>query len=152
MASYRSRLVKIPQVARMTISGMKDTDIAPSLNMSYAGLVGLKQSQEYKDYFALLFSTHIGAMDATLADNTKMMKEHYKSIVPLALQGLVETVKQTKDLKARLMAAKEILDRDPAGTFNGQAKSEDTQPEIPDTVMDNAAVAGNKIATNYKVN
>jgi hypothetical protein len=88
-------------------------------------------------------------MDEALAGRADALKEYAKQGVPVALRALLEAATQQRDLRARISAASEILDRDPDRTFaKGQVRSEPDAPAISeaalkalDGVADAAAIA-----------
>ena len=56
-------------------------------------------------------------MDERLADNADLMGRQMKIAVPMALQTIIETAMQRRDLKSALLASKEILNSDPDRRF-----------------------------------
>lgn len=88
-------------------------------------------------------------MDEALAGRADALKEYAKQGVPVALRALLEAATQQRDLRARISAASEILDRDPERLFaKGQVRLEDNAPAVSeaalkalDEVADKTAVA-----------
>lgn len=116
MASERMML-KISQIARMRIQGVKDTTIAAALGMSNSGLQRILRLPFYKDYEASVLSGQISKLDEKLAQNRDLLRRYAKSSVPVALQGLVELARQRRDLKTALEAQRDILRIDPDKNF-----------------------------------
>lgn len=117
MSSYAKVSIKIPQIARWRLAGIKDTTIGQMLGMSSGGLARLLATEEYKEYEAALLNGHLSKMDEALAGRVNLIQKEFSAGVPAAVRCLLDTVTQRKDLKASLEAAKEILDRDPDRTL-----------------------------------
>jgi DNA-binding transcriptional MerR regulator len=145
---YAKTNIKIPQVCRWRMAGIKDTKIAELLNMTQSGLAQILASQEYKDYEESYLQGHLSKMDEALAGKISEIRKNFQPLVPAAMRALVDAVTQRKDLKASLEAAKEILDRDPDRTLNKNKESQQAET-IPEEVLNQAVTAGNEIAKNY---
>ena len=142
--------IKIPQIARWRVAGVRDTKIAQLLGMSPQGVNCIVQSQEYKEYEAAILNGHISSMDRALAGKVEAIHHEFRVLVPAAMRVLVDAVTQRRDLKTALEAAKEIFKRDPERTLPEQRSDEYIAPGIPNEVLDNAAAEGNVIAASLK--
>lgn len=120
MASNRMML-KIAQIARMRICGVKDVAIAPALNMSAGNLQRILRTPMYQEYEQALMHGHLSEMDKKMASNRALLWKMQQMAVPMAQRRILEVAMQHKDLKAALAASKEILDRDPDRTLVTQA-------------------------------
>lgn len=110
-------MLKIHQIARMRVRGMKDAQIAQHFQLSPQGMARLVASDEYKEVENQVLNGVITAWDQTLGADINQMRHAYKSTLPVALQALVDAALQQRDVKASIEAAKEILDRDPDKNF-----------------------------------
>jgi hypothetical protein len=108
----RRALIKAEQIARMVVKGMKGTQIALELGMSYDGVTRILRNPDYLRIEEQVRSGVIGKMDARL-DRRAEMGEEVEEAVPEALAVLLDAVKKKRDLKAAL----ELLDRDPQRQF-----------------------------------
>jgi hypothetical protein len=147
--TLKTSSIKIPQIARWRIAGVTDTKIAELIHMSIPGLARILATDEYKQYEAALLNGHLSDMDRALAGKVSAIHQEMRQAVPAALRALVDTVTQRRDLKAAMVAAKEILNRDPDRSLPDHADSGDTAQGIPTEVLEAAAAEGNKIASNY---
>lgn len=147
--AYAKTNIKIPQIARWRIAGISDTKIQQMLGMSSGGLARILATPEYIEYEAALLNGHLSAMDRALAGKVDAIHNECRQAVPAALRCLVETVTQRRDLKAAMMAAKEILNRDPDHALPESREGEGVSPGVPAEVISAAAEEGNKIASNY---
>jgi|SRR5215469_4971568 len=140
--------LKIPQIARFRLAGIKDVEIQRLIKMSPGGFYRLVNTDEYKDYEDALKQRHLGKMDAALEGNVNAIRQELTAAVPSALRCLVDTVTQGKDLKMRFEAAKEILDRDPNCTLT---KDKNRVPVTPNGLsaeaLEAAVVASNEVKT-----
>ena len=125
--------IKIEQIARMRIAGIKDVRICDLLNISQGGLSRILNLPEYKDHEAAILQGHLTQMDSALAGRTKEMHQAFECAVPAAMRTLVEAVTQRRDLRAAIDASREILDRDPKRTF-AKASRQDVS-DLPGTVL-----------------
>jgi hypothetical protein len=91
----------------------------------------------------------VSKMDEALAGRADALKEYAKQGVPVALRALLEAATQQRDLRARISAASEILDRDPDRLFaKGQVRASEDAPAVSeaalkalDEVADKTAIA-----------
>jgi hypothetical protein len=147
--TLKTASIKIPQIARWRIAGVTDTKIAELIHMSIPGLARILATDEYKQYEAALLNGHLSDMDRALAGKVEAIHQECRQAVPAALRALVDTVTQRRDLKAALMAAKEILNRDPDRLLPEAGEGAMAAPGVPAEVLNAAAEEGNRIATNY---
>lgn len=118
----RQVVIKAEQIARMIVKGMKGTQIAIEMGMSYDGLQRILRQPEYLAIEERIRNEVINKMDARLAQRAAM-EQQIEDAVPEAMKILIDQVVKKRDLKAAL----EILDRDPVKQF---AKSR--QPQVAD--------------------
>ena len=125
-------LAKIEQIARWRVAGVKDSVIAQKLGMSYGGLTRILQTELYKKREAEVRHMLTGKMDQVLVeDRTAILKNELKDAVPDALRFIIDQCRQGADMRARMAAAKEVLDRDPTKTFSKTARAEGENPTSP---------------------
>lgn len=109
--------LKIEQVSRLRCAGVKDSQIMQMLGISQGCLSRILRLAEYQSAEAAHLTGSLTKFDEVIALRTDVMKQYFASAIPASMRALVDTVLQRRDLKARLEAAKEILDRDPKRTF-----------------------------------
>lgn len=128
--------ILIEQIARYRVGGIRDGVIAAKLNISQSGLSRILSLPEYKDEEACVLSGTVSKMDEALAGRADALKEYAKQGVPVALRALLEAATQQRDLRARISAASEILDRDPDRLFaKGQVKLGDTAQAVSEAAL-----------------
>ena len=110
-ASYK-RMLRMEHCARLENLLWKDADIAAHLNMSPAGLAQLKGDPEYPAVRNRIKTGVISQLDEELKDDFNYQREKIRSMMPVALDGLLELAMQTKNERVRLGACAEIMDRD----------------------------------------
>jgi len=138
-------LIKIEQIARLRVAGIKDVRIAALVNLTNSGLQRILATPDYQEHEAAVLAGTITKMDEALAGRVNEMKQEFAVGVPAAMRALLETVTQRRDLRARLAAASEILDRDPDRAFaKTRLGISEVAPGVtlPDTVLEIAAQAG----------
>lgn len=138
-------LAKIEQIARLRVAGVRDSRIAQLLGMSYGGLTRILQTQFYQEKEATVRKMLAQEMDKTLVTSrTELLNGELQEAVPDALRFIIDTCRKGQDLRARLAASKEVLDRDPNRAFikganasAGQGAS--TNPNsLPGSVLESA--------------
>lgn len=140
----------IEQLARMRVAGIRDNVIAAKLGMSQGGLSRILALPEYQDCEAAVLSGTVSKMDAALAGRADALNQYFKQGVPVALRALVESVTQSRDLRARISAASEILDRDPDRQFaKGTVRlgGDVAAQPLSEAHLDSIAVDADKAAT-----
>jgi hypothetical protein len=137
--------IRIEQIARYRIAGVRDQKICELLQIEMANLRYIMSLQDYKETEEALLTGQLTAMDKELAGKVDALKGQVRSAVPAALRCLVDTVNQRRDLRTALAAATEILDRDPDRTFSAKQASSEETPHIPDIVLDQAAKDADKV-------
>jgi len=143
--------IKIEQIARLRVAGIKDVRIAALVGLTNSGLQRILALPEYQEHEQSILDGTISKMDEALAGRVQEMKREFSVGVPAAMRALLETVTQRRDLRARLAAASEILDRDPDRAF---AKTRLGQSEVapgvslPDAVLEVAAKQGAAVAAS----
>jgi hypothetical protein len=111
MATARM-ILRLHQIARLRICGVKDAEIAKALCMTYPALYRITRLREYQDLESSLLHGHLSALDARLAANVNLSRQVSEIAVPAAMRRIVELALQNTDLKTALAASSEILDRD----------------------------------------
>lgn len=140
--------IAIQQIARMRIAGIRDGVIAAKLGMSQSGLSRILALQEYRDEEDAALHGTISKMDEALAGRAEDLKNYARQGIPVALRALVEAVTQQKDLRARISAASELLDRDPDRNFvKGQAKLDANAPAVSEQFLEGLTANADKAAT-----
>jgi len=128
--------ILIEQIARLRVGGIRDGVIAAKLNISQSGLSRIISLPDYKDVEQAVLQGTVSKMDEALAGRADALKEYAKQGVPVALRALLEAATQQRDLRARISAASEILDRDPERTFaKGQVRAEPNAPAISEETL-----------------
>jgi hypothetical protein len=124
---------KIEEIARMRVAKKTNSAIAAAMCMSYGGLSRILATPEYQAYEDAIREENNLALDVRLEKRRELMIK-VEDAVPDALQVMLNSIKQTRDLRMQFAAAKEILDRDPGRTIPKQVASQATptaQPTAP---------------------
>jgi hypothetical protein len=138
-------LAKIEQIARWRVAGVKDSVIAQKLGMSYGGLVRILQTELYKKRETEVRHFLTGKMDQVLVeDRTSILKNELRDAVPDALKFIIDQCRQGSDMRARMAAAKEVLDRDPSKTFSKTGRAEDQSSNNPNGLPEGVLSAAKK--------
>lgn len=135
-------------------TSLPDTRIADLVGLSPAGLSALMKQPEYLEMEEAAMAGRISDLDKQLAEDKEQLAKEFRYAVPTALKALVETVQQRRDLRARIAAAKEILDRDPEAQFTGSSsvfgESGSRPPELPAELVKSLAAEGNRTVTQIR--
>jgi hypothetical protein len=134
----RKVFLKIHQIARFRVRGHKDADIARHFGLSQGGFARLVGSSEYKEIEAQVLQTVLGRLDESAVNEITDLRLKFSAALPEAIKSLLDTVKQNRDLKARMEAVKEIFDRDPQKTFTKSSPSgggPGVAPTLPGEVL-----------------
>ena len=143
--------IVIEQLARMRVAGIRDNIIAAKLGMSQGGLSRILALQEYQDVEAAVLSGTVSKMDASLAGRADLLKDYARQGVPVALRALVEACTQSRDLRARISAAGELLDRDPDKLFSkGIGRLNEQAQPVSTAMLDAIAVEADKVGAAVK--
>lgn len=105
--------IRIEQIARYRIAGVRDQKIAELLNITPAVLKFITDKPEYKNTEEALLVGHLTEMDIAIAGKVEPLRNQMRSAVPSALRCLIEVANQRRDLRTALAASVEILKRDP---------------------------------------
>ncbi len=141
--------IKIQQIARMRVAGIKDVVIASHLGYSTSGLARILKLPDYQELEEAILSGVISKMDESLAGRSEAMHEEFAVGVPLAMRALLDAARQRKDVKASISAAAEILERDPKRTFS---KRKEDQPfdrselNLPEAILATTERIGDEVA------
>lgn len=140
--------IKMAQIAKMRVAGIKDVQIAAGLNITNSGLQRILRLQDYKDIEEAELQGHLTKMDEVLAGKREDLQQMWRKAVPVACRGILEIAMQKRDLRAALAAHKEILDRDPDRIFSSkdQTDGDDNGRRLPRGVLENASSEANKTA------
>jgi len=117
--------IRMEQIARLRVGGMKDAQIAALVGLTPAGVARIVGTPEYRELQETILTVHLANLDKALA------REDFTVAVRAAFNTLLEATTQRKDLKAAVSAAKEILDRDPARTLTKDPQIE-SSVALPD--------------------
>lgn len=109
--------IRMEQIARLRVGGMKDAQIARLVGLTSAGVARIAGTAEYRKLEETILKSHVANLDKVLADQIADSRRDFTAAVRAALDTLLETTMQRKDLRAAVSAAREILDRDPARTL-----------------------------------
>jgi hypothetical protein len=144
--------IRIPQIARMRVAGLKDAVIAATVGLSPPGLARILALPEYKEVEDSILQGTISKMDLALAGRADLCRQEFKVGVPMAMRTLLDTVQQRRDLRASLKAAEEILDRDPDRTFVKVSKVEPAvqTPTLTGEVLQALAPQADKVTSSLK--
>lgn len=110
---------KMEQVARYRVAGLKDAKIAQLTGLTASGVARLVADEDYKLIAQDVQAGLISKMDANLDQRADALELQLNDAVPAALQVIIDTAKgiNNADLKTRMMASKEVLDRAPDSRF-----------------------------------
>lgn len=146
-------MLKITQIARLRIAGVKDVVIAQHLNITNAGLQRILRTPDYKEYEEAYLAGHLSQMDERLAGKVDLIGKQARAAVPMALRTIIEVAMQRKDLKSALAASKEILDRDPEKTLAKDMVSAGPGASLPQVLFDSVAKDADVVAaeSNRKI-
>lgn len=137
--------IRIEQIARYRIAGLRDIRIAEILKITPAALKFICDKVEYKEVEEALLIGQLTEMDLALAGQIEPLRQEVRNAVPAALRCLVDAVNQRRDLRTALAASVEILKRDPDRVAPDlERKSGPTDEEgrlltIPQSLMDETA-------------
>lgn len=139
--------IRIEQIARYRIAGLRDIRIAEILKITPAALKFITDKVEYKEVEEALLIGHLTEMDLALAGQVDPLRQEVRNAVPAALRCLVDAVNQRRDLRTALAASVEILKRDPDRVAPDLERGSSIRPEdpfegmktIPQSLMDETA-------------
>ena len=147
--------IRIEQIARYRIAGIRDFRIAEILKITPAALKFITEKIEYKEVEEALLVGHLTEMDLALAGQVDPLRQEVRNAVPAALRCLVDAVNQRRDLRTALAASVEILKRDPdrvapdleRGVRGGDGETLDYMKTIPQSMMEETARSADVVAT-----
>jgi hypothetical protein len=147
--------IRIEQIARYRIAGIRDFRIAEILKITPAALKFITEKVEYKEVEEALLVGHLTEMDLALAGQVDPLRQEVRNAVPAALRCLVDAVNQRRDLRTALAASVEILKRDPDRVAPdleraSRVSSEDPleyMKTIPQSMMEETARSADVVAT-----
>jgi hypothetical protein len=145
-------ILRLHQIARLRICGVKDAAIAAALCMTPQALYRITRLREYQDLESSLLHGHLSALDARLAANVNLSRKVSEIAVPAAMRRVVELALQDKDLKTSLAACSEILDRD-ANRTHVHVKDQITAglgagPGLPQALLDSISKDADGVAVS----
>jgi len=146
--------IRIEQIARYRIAGIRDFRIAEILKITPAALKFITEKMEYKEVEEALLIGHLTEMDLALAGQVDPLRQEIRNAVPAALRCLVDAANQRRDLRTALAASVEILKRDPdrvAPDLERSARVSDSDPleymkTIPQSMMEETARSADIVA------
>lgn len=128
--------IRIEQIARMRIAGLRDGKICEILKLSPAALHFIVSKDEYKETEEALLLGHLTEMDQALAGKVDELRFQMRTAVPAAMRCVLETVNQRRDLRTALAASLEVFKLDPDRTFAPVGKpGDDAINVLPDSVV-----------------
>lgn len=147
--------IRIEQIARYRIAGIRDFRIAEILKITPAALKFITEKVEYKEVEEALLIGHLTEMDLALAGQVDPLRQEIRNAVPAALRCLVDAVNQRRDLRTALAASVEILKRDPdrvapdleRASRTGEADPLEYMKTIPQSMMEETARSADVVAT-----
>jgi hypothetical protein len=138
--------IRIEQIARYRIAGLRDVRIAEILKITPAALKFITDKVEYKEVEEALLIGQLTEMDLALAGQIEPLRQEVRNAVPAALRCLVDAVNQRRDLRTALAASVEILKRDPDRVAPDLERAScassdpyDGMKTIPQSLMDETA-------------
>ena len=140
---------KIEQIARLRVGGLTLTAIAANLGMSIDGIARITALDYYKQAYEKVSQEQITRLDKQLQDKADILTKHFNEGIPQAVATLYEAVKQKRDMRVALEAAKEFLDRDPERRFVKTSRAAQQQAEagkLPEQVLVSIAAEGDAVA------
>lgn len=153
MAMHEKVIAKIKLIARYRAAGWSDDRIMDVTKLSRGGLSRILALPEYKEEYANVEATLVGKMDASLAIRADVLDPYFEQGVPMALQAMVDVVTQQQDLRARMQAAKELLNRDPKRRYL-EARAGDTANApvggLPDSIVKGLSEEGDKLSAAFE--
>lgn len=148
--------IRIEQIARYRIAGLRDVRISEILKITPAALKFITEKVEYKEVEEALLIGHLTEMDLALAGQVDPLRQEIRNAVPAALRCLVDAANQRRDLRTALAASVEILKRDPdrvapdlergSSGRNGEDPLE-YMKSIPQSMMEETARSADIVAT-----
>jgi DNA-binding CsgD family transcriptional regulator len=146
--------IRIEQIARYRIAGIRDFRIAEILKLTPATLKFITEKVEYKEVEEALLIGHLTEMDLALAGHIDPLRQEIRNAVPAALRCLVDAVTQRRDLRTALAASVEILKRDPdrvAPDLEKSSRSDGNDPleymkTIPQSMLEETARSADIVA------
>lgn len=148
--------ILVELIARLRLARLSDDSIAARLGLSRSGLSRILALPEYKHAQEVALREMTGAMDDMLHTRADAMSQEFaRDAVPEALRALVDTVRQRRDLKTCLAAAKEILNRDPNDTLPERRSADSARgfaldgraERLPDKVFEQVALDAATLAS-----
>jgi len=138
--------MRMEQIARYRVAGLKDAKIAELVGLTQAGLAVLVSGQDYKDLENSILTGQVSKLDQALAGKINELRSEVRAAVPAALRTIVEACIQKRDLKTALAAAKHILEIDPDKTFSEGASLNQTAPKVPLDFLKGVVDEADKVA------
>jgi len=142
--------VRIEQIARYRIAGVRDFRIAELLGIDISTMRSIVAKPEYKETEEALLLGHLTEMDFALAGRVDPLRQQVRNAVPGALRCLVDACNQRRDLRTALAASVEILKRDPDRVAPDlERRSDDFDGKvltIPQSLMDETAKQSDAVA------
>ncbi len=141
--------IKLEQIARLRVVGsIPDGRIAELLGLTSSGLSRILALPEYKEAEECILTGALTKMDEAMAGKVEEIRNALRPGVPAAVRALLDAVTQRRDVRASLVAAKEIIALDPDRSLVVRRPEEEglVPDEISPIVMDSALSEGNQVA------
>lgn len=141
---------KIEHIARLRVNrpDLKDGEISVMVDVLQPRLSVIYSMPEYLETERIERRMLADKLDASQSDNVAIMQEAWKNKIPVAMNAIFEAAAQSKDLRVRMDAAKELLDRDPRRLFAKKSINE-TQTismELSGSLLDMVAKEGAEVS------
>lgn len=144
-------LIRMEQIARFRMAGLKDARIASLVGLTPAGFARIVALSEYKELEESVLLGTVNKLDEALAGRANEIHKAFQIAVPAAMRTLVEAVTQRRDLRAAIEASKEILDRDPQRVLSkgriGVTIGDSDTPRLPQELLDTVSEDADKVKT-----
>jgi hypothetical protein len=140
--------IRIEQIARYRIAGVRDQKIADLLGITPAVLKFITDKPEYKNTEEALLIGHLTEMDMAIAGKVEPLRQQMRSAVPAALRCLLDVVNQRRDLRTALAGAVEILKRDPDRACPQESSENVIENSLPVEVLNASINESEKLRAN----
>lgn len=116
------RQLKIEKIARYTVQGYSDAEIAVVMGITIQYVSMLRRTPEFMSITTALSTGVISDLDAITKQDLETKQEELRALLPDAMLALRDTLYDKSNPRLRLEAAKQIMDRE--GTLAVVSKTE----------------------------
>ena len=141
--------IKLEQIARLRVVGaIPDGRIAELLGLTRSGLSRILSLPEYKEAEECILTGALTKMDEAMAGKVEEIRNALRPGIPAAVRALLDAVTQRRDVRASLVAAKEIIALDPDRTLVAAHPGDEPQAisDLSPIVLEGALADGNQVA------